>query len=57
MKARFAFFCALTYIVAPAFVLGQAQVLIPDSTVEHSEDAGKKAHTNHLTRPSRNQTG
>jgi kumamolisin len=30
------------------FAHGQGRVVVPDSTVEHPEDIGKRAHTNHL---------
>ena len=48
MEPRVAVLCIAVYLAGPTFVRGQGQVIAPDSTVEHREDIGKKAHTNHL---------
>jgi subtilase family serine protease len=48
-------------LAGSAFGQGQgpahAAVIIPDSTVEHPEDVGARAHTNHLIRVSPQATG
>ena len=48
MTARVTTLSAVVCLVGAIFARGQGQVIVPDSTVEHREDIGKKAHTNHL---------
>jgi hypothetical protein len=57
MKPTLAILCALACLGSPEFIRGQGQVIVPDSTVEHPEDAGRKAHTNHLIFVRPNLTG
>jgi subtilase family serine protease len=48
MRGKIAALLVIVSFAGVKLARGQGQVIVPDSTVEHPEDIGKRAHTNHL---------
>jgi kumamolisin len=48
MKGKVAALLVAVSFMGVRLARGQGRVIVPDSTVERSEDVGKRAHTNHL---------